>query len=191
MLGIQDMNFISNARPVICSKCENRFYCSETCSVCHEIICPVCGSCSCKKLGTLVDEKHKTEKSTFTELKSLEEVHYSKTRHNLIIEGILSPLQGQEIVKTRKGKALLSHYTITDGFTVIPLKIWGKLPDNLYKNRYSSLKVRIQGVKISSFNSQDQLVLQRNARIKLLGTRTKPSLKDLIQDSQNLKHRMK
>ncbi|MFW9928695.1 MAG: hypothetical protein ACFFD1_04840 [Candidatus Thorarchaeota archaeon] len=88
-------------------------------------------------------------------------------KSNLELSGVLSPLNGQDLIKTKNGKAVLSHYILSDGNYKIPFKIWGSLPKDLYAQRYDNLKVTVTGVKMSRFNGQLQLVLQRNGKIKI------------------------
>lgn len=163
------LNELKASSVKICSNCMRRFYSVETCQLCTDIKCPNCNKCSCPSLEKSSYEPEK-KKNFFTPI-TLNSIFKSPLKSNLQIEGTLSPLEGQELIKTRNGKLVLSHYILSDNSRKIPFKIWGPLTKNLYENRYNSIRVRITGLKLSRFNGQLQIVLQRNGKIKVLSAK--------------------
>ncbi|OLS25824.1 MAG: hypothetical protein HeimC3_10980 [Candidatus Heimdallarchaeota archaeon LC_3] len=120
----------------------------------------------------MLDQSKKAETEKFKPI-NLTEIFKSPLKSNLDVQGILSPLEGQDLVKTRNGKLILSHYTFSDNNKKIPFKIWGPLPRELYDQRYNSSKVKIKGVKLSRYNGQLQFVLQRNGNVQILSLKQK------------------
>jgi hypothetical protein len=133
--------------------------------------CPNCNTCRCPPIEKL-DQSFKEESKDFDPI-TITDLLKSPLKSNLQSQGILSSLEGQDLVKTRNGKLILSHYTLSDGNKRVPFKIWGPLPRELYENRYNSVKVKISGVKLSRYNGQLQMVLQRNGIIQILSYRQK------------------
>ena len=165
------LNPLKASQVKICTFCFKRYYSNEDCILCHTFKCPYCNKCNCPEIEIL-DQSKKGKIESFKPI-GLIEIYKSPLKSNLDVQGILSPLEGQDLVKTRNGKLILSHYTFSDSNKKIPLKIWGPLPRELYEQRYNTTKVKIKGVKLSRYNGQLQLVLQRNGNVQILSLKQK------------------
>ncbi|MHA1990993.1 MAG: hypothetical protein ACW981_09195 [Candidatus Hodarchaeales archaeon] len=165
------LNPLKASQAKICSNCLRRFYSQDICQLCNDVTCPNCNKCSCPPIEK-IEENFKQENDIFNTI-TISNLLKSPLKSNLETQGILSSLEGQDLVKTRNGKLILSHYILSDGNKKIPFKIWGPLPRELYENRYATIKVKIKGVKLSRFNGQLQMVLQRNGTVSVLSYKQK------------------
>ncbi len=165
------LNPLKASQAKICSNCLRRFYSQDLCNLCKDVKCPNCNTCRCPPIEkTQLDSKE--EPNSFDSI-TITDIMKSPLKSNLKSHGFLSSLEGQDLVKTRNGKLILSHYTLSDGNKRISFKIWGPLPRELYENRYNPIKVKIKGIKLSRYNGQLQMVLQRNGVIQILSYKQK------------------
>ena len=167
-------------RLIICPHCGSRYYLSlETiCNTCLLNKCPQCNKCGCEPTNKNIEEQ-KLKQYEQIDLNHLEQL---KKKYDLEVFVVLSPLISQEIKNTPYGRQTLSKNTIFKGKISIPLNIWGPLPKNLYKNRYEEINVLLQGIKLSKFNEETILILQRKANVIVFPNKTK-NLEKILKSS--------
>jgi len=142
----------------------------DNCGICNIPTCPNCDGCGCNNLinRQIVVPRVYRVKTQYKKLKISEIDTIDKT-FDLSIQGILSSLLEQKEVKTKGGNRLLSEFDFHDGdYQHLKLIFWGRLPTQIFKNRYSFNNIIIHGVKIKNYNGNKQLVVQHNAEVKIL-----------------------
>ena len=170
------------------------------CNICAEFKCPSCSSCYCdvgsrsekrnQKLINSKDKDKEKEQKRVSEpplLVTIEYARFLKNKPNLQLKGHIEYI-GQRRIKTRDGQHLLiSDFIFYDRRDSIPLRIFGPVPQNLFKYRFAINRVLIKRAKVTWYKGNFELQLQSQGEIILLKEKSNQSLLKYIQRSTKAK----
>lgn len=181
-----------------CAKCKAKFakLAKLRCNVCNHYTCPSCSSCYCDfsteqgnkgrsnvKLSN-ISSKEKNEPPLFV---SIEYAKFLVLKNNLQLKGHLEYI-GQRNIVSKDKSFIISDFLFYDKNDHIPLRIFGPVPQNIFKYRFAINKVLLKKVKIQLFKGEFELFLEREGEIVLLKDKqNQPLLKFFSEDSsQNM-----
>ena len=155
-----------NTQKSSCGTCKASFYSNSVpCSICERKICPQCNNCDCSI-------------SSVKQIRTLKQIVDLDSKDKFLsfeITGSLSPLLGQEPVKTKDGSNLIkTKYEFSDDTGKLPLTIWGPVPEIIFPYRYEYVNnITISGVKVKKFKGNLGLSFSKTSKVFLNTFKTK------------------
>ena len=178
----------------VCKNCGAKFAKLEKlqCQTCGQYKCPACNLCYCqydkrrdskkieKETFKLDESIYEDEKPVFS---TVEYARYLLNKDNLQMKGYLE-FTGQRTIQSEKynKRFLISDFLFYDKTGVLPLRIFGPVPQNYFKYRFAMNKVLLEGVTIRMFKGDFELILTAKGKITILKSKESQSLLKYIQD---------
>jgi hypothetical protein len=168
----------------ICRNCGAKFAKLEKlyCQTCSEYKCPACKLCYCqydsKKIDNNIIENllriEEEPKESIPIFATIEYAKYLLNKQNLQMKGYLEYVGQRNIVSLKK-TFLISDFLFYDKTGVLPLRIFGPVPQNYFKYRFAMNRVFLEGVSIRLFQGSFELVLNSKGKGKITILKEKQS----------------